>query len=207
MGLSGSGKGTQAKILVEKFGFSHIVVSDLFREEISKKTKLGEKLNEIINIKSELVPDNIVFQLLAKKILDKDLGDKIIIDGYPRTLKQAQDLAKILKRIGPVNFIILHIKISDAEAIRRLSKRLVCQKCGKIYVEGEQRICSKCRKKLVKRPDDTPEKIKKRLKWAHTDVDPTIEFLKKQGKVVEINGLGSVTEVHQRIVKKLQKYL
>lgn len=205
-GLSGSGKGTQAEMLVKKFNFEYVVMGDLLREEVKKGTNLGEKIDKIINIKGELVPDHITFQLLKNKLLQIPSRRNIIIDGYPRTSKQVDDLDKILKKLDKINFVVLNIKISDKTAIERLSKRLVCPRCNAIYKEGEARFCSKCNVKLVKRKDDTPERIKKRLAWAHKDLDLVINLYRKRGVLFDIDGERAPDVIHNEIVKILKKY-
>jgi adenylate kinase len=207
MGLSGAGKGTQAEFLVKKFGFDYIVMGDLLRKEACKNTKLGKKINEIINIRGELVPDQIAFQLIKNKILKIPKGKNIIIDGYPRTLHQVKDLDQILQKLGKINLVVLNIKISDKTAIARLSRRLVCPVCSAIYVENKIKKCLKCGVDLIKRKDDTPERIKKRLSWAHKDLDLVIKFYKKRGVLIDINGEKEPKEVHQQIIQNLRKYL
>jgi adenylate kinase len=206
-GLSGSGKGTQAELLTKKFGFDYIVIGDLLREEASKNTELGKKINEIINIKGGLVPDYIAFQLIKNKISKTPKGKIILIDGYPRTLNQTKDLDRILRELGKINLVVLNIKISDEVAISRLTKRLVCPKCGAIYKGNGIKNCLKCGAKLIKREDDTPERIRKRLEWAHKDLDLVINLYKTRGVLIDLDGERALDVIHREIVESLKKYL
>lgn len=206
LGLSGSGKGTQAELLVNKFGFEYIVMSDLLRNEIKKETALGRKINELMNIKGELVPDDITTEIFKKGIYDKLQSRQIIIDGYPRTLLQAENLKQIFDEFKINNFIALYIKISEQEALKRLLGRLVCLKCKTIHFPGDLK-CRKCGAKLAKREDDEPEKIKKRISWGKKEVEKVVDYYRNLGKFIEISGEGGVDEIHQKIVAELKNYL
>lgn len=207
LGLSGSGKGTQAEFLVRKFGFKHIVMSELLRQEIKKKTKLGKKIYEFINIKGQLVPDKITTKIFASYFIKSLRNQKrIILDGYPRTLEQVKELEKIFKKQKIKNFLALYIKISEVEAVKRLSGRLICPKCQTIHFPGDT-VCRKCGSKLVKREDDTPKKIKTRLAWGKKKLAPVIRYYQKLGRFLEINGEAEIGIVHKEIVKKLEGYL
>lgn len=205
LGLSGSGKGTQAELLVKKFGFEYIVMSDLLKKEIKKQTALGKKIDELVNIKGRLVPDDITAKIFNEGFCHK-LGKKqIILDGYPRTLFQVKSLEQIFKKFKINNFIVLYIKISEKEAIKRLSGRLICSKCKTIHFTGDLK-CRKCGGKLRKREDDMPQKIKTRLTWGQKELLEVIEYYKKTGKLIEINGERKVEEIHKEVVESLKKY-
>lgn len=211
-GLSGSGKGTQAEMLKDKIDYEHVVMGDLLRTEAAKDTDLGRKIHEIIHIKGELVPDNVSTKLLKQTFQDIDKDKNIVLDGFPRTLTQAENLNNILEKIGSdqYNIIVLHIKISDDEAVERLSKRRICPSCKEIYVSNgsDEQKCKICNDvELIMREDDQPEKIKKRLEWGHKDLDPVLAMYKEKGLLMEINGEKSQESVQQEILKKLDKYL
>lgn len=207
IGLSGSGKGTQAELLLKKFNFDYIAMGDLLREEASKDTELGRKINEIINIKGELVPDQITLQLIKNKLFKTTKDKNIIIDGYPRTLNQVKDLDQILQKLDKINLIALNIKVSDKVAIERLSKRLVCPKCNAIYKENKIKKCLRCGADLIKREDDTLEKIRKRLAWARRDLDGVIKFYRTRRALIDLDGERDPDVIHREIVKNLEKYL
>jgi adenylate kinase len=207
LGLSGSGKGTQAELLIRKFGFEYLVMSDLLRQEIKKQTDLGKKIHKIINVKGKLVSDKITCEIFAKHFIKKLKSKKgIIVDGYPRTIIQAKELGKIFKKQNSEDFLALHIKISKEEAMKRLAGRLVCLKCKAIHFPKDI-VCKKCGAKLVKREDDVPEKVKTRLAWGEKKLAPVITYYKKFGRLLEIDGKGRVSEIHKEILKKLEKYL
>jgi adenylate kinase len=211
-GLSGSGKGTQAKMLKEKIDYEHLVMGDLLRAEAASDTELGRKINEIINIKGELVPDHVSTKLLKEKISEIDKSKHVILDGFPRTLVQANNLNKILEEIGLENYnlVVLHIKITDNEAIERLSKRRICPACREIYIfnGNNQQKCNKCNEvELIMRKDDQPDKIKKRLEWGHNDLDPVLQMYKEKKVLIEINGAQTEQEVQKEILRNIEKFL
>lgn len=211
-GLSGSGKGTQAEMLKKKIDYEHIVMGDLLRSEAVKETELGKKVHEIIHVKGELVPDSITSKLLKNKLSEIDKNKNILMDGYPRSMGQARYLDSILEEIGPdnYNFVVLHIKISDKEAIERLSKRRICPSCKEIYIYNgnDKQKCKVCNDvELVMREDDEPEKIKKRLEWGHDELDPALKMYNERGVLVDINGEQEQEEVQKEILKSLAKYL
>ena len=188
-GLSGSGKGTQAELLKDKIDYEHIVMGDLLRTEAVRDTELGRKIHEIIHIKGELVPDHVSTKLLKNTFNEIDKSKNIVLDGFPRTLIQAGNLNKILEEIGIENYDlkVLHIKISDEEAIERLSKRRICPSCKEIYISNgnNAQMCKSCNDvELIMREDDQPEMIRKRLEWGHKDLDPVLEMYKEKGVLV-----------------------
>ena len=211
-GLSGSGKGTQAEILKDKIDYDHVVMGDLLRTEAAKDTELGRKIHEIINVKGELVPDNITSKLLKNKLSEIDRNKSILMDGYPRSMGQAEYLNKTLEEIGIDNYnlVVLHIKISDEEAIERLSKRRICPSCKEIYAYdgNDKQKCKSCNDiELIMREDDKPDKIKKRLEWGHRDLDPVLQMYEERGVLVNINGKNTQEEVQKEILKSLEQYL
>ncbi len=211
-GLSGSGKGTQAKMLRDKIDYTYLVMGDMLRTEAASDTELGRKINEIINIKGELVPDHISTKLLKEKILEVKDDSNVVLDGFPRTLIQAENLDKILEEIGieKYNLLVLHIKISDTEAIKRLSRRRICPACKEIYISNgsKSQKCKSCNEvELIMREDDQPEMIKKRLEWGHKDLDPVLEMYRKKGALITINGENDQQEVQNEILRNLQEYI
>lgn len=203
MGIQGSGKGTQGQMLAEKFGYVFFEAGGMFREEIASGSELGKKIDKIINVRGELVPEKITRELVERNLraIPKDEG--IIIDGFPRTRTQLVDLKEILRKIGKNNFIVFHVKISDEEALKRLSKRQVCVQCKAADHQEKANVCSKCGGSLSRRKDDSREKVLKRLTWSHQETDPVIWELKKNGVLREINGEQAVTKVFDDILKSL----
>lgn len=206
-GLSGSGKGTQAKELIDKYGLGYVVIGDLLREEVASGSELGEKIHEIIHIKGELVPDSIAHKLLWKNISKLPEGKSFILDGYPRSEGQIEGFEKIVSDLGNIDYIFFNIDISDDMAIERLTARRVCEKCKSIFKGKDKKVCEKCGGKLIQRKDDTIEKIRKRLEWGHKDVGPVLDHYRKKGKLIDVDGERPKEEVTKQITEKLEKYL
>ncbi len=201
-GPQGSGKGTQAKILNKKLNIPHISMGDLFRLAIDSGTELGKKVKAIIN-QGELVPDEMTFDLLRERISNPDCANGFILDGYPRTARQA----KMLDEYVEIDKFVV-IEISDEEAVKRLANRRHCLSCGAIYnlyttpkpKEDEQ--CDSCHTKLYQRDDDKEEAIKSRLESYHRETE---EVIKHYGdKVVKINGEQEIDHVADDINKALK---
>lgn len=209
MGLSGSGKGTQAKKISEEFGFNYIEMGGILREEVRKKTDLGKKIDMIINKEGKLVPDEMIKELIKKVLIKNDHGKTIILDGYPRTLQQVFDLDEILKLSGSnKKIVVFDIQISDEEAMNRLTKREICEKCKNVLpADSKDKVCPKCGGKLMHRDDDNPEKIKERLKWAHEKVYPAMDEYRKRGILEVVNGERPIDVVHREIKKRLNRIL
>lgn len=196
IGAQGSGKGTQSKLISEKHHIPHLSTGDLLREAYEKKTKAGIEAHKYIE-QGNLAPDEII-----NEILKQELADKLafILDGYPRNLKQAENLDKITK-IDKV----IYLKINDKEAIGRLSSRRMCSKCKIIYginrVPLEENTCDVCGQALFTREDDTEEKIKTRLKDFKEKTFLILERYKS--KVIEIDASKSPEEIFEEIEKKV----
>lgn len=177
LGPPGSGKGTQAALLREKLKTPHISTGDILRDHIRRSTELGKQAKEYID-KGQLVPDPLIMDLLFSRVAEKDCINGYILDGFPRTLAQAESLQAHLKH---ERVFIINLDIKDEEVIERLTKRLTCQQCGTPYhliytpprAEG---LCDKCGGILVQRTDDTKEVIAQRLKVYHMQTSPLIQY-------------------------------
>ncbi len=203
IGPQGSGKGTQANLLAQELKIPTFSVGQLLREQIKEKTELGRKAEDYV-LKGELVPDQITNQLVSEELKKEKYKKGLIIDGYPRNLEQAEFLEKDIE----IDYLIL-LEISEAETIRRLSGRRVCE-CGETYHIGFKKpkkdmVCDKCGKFLIQRKDDYPEAIKERLKVYHQETEPVIDFYEKKDKVIKIDGEASIEGVFQRISKALEE--
>lgn len=196
LGAQGSGKGTQAKYISEKYSIPHISTGDMLREAVEKKTELGLKAKSHMDTGS-LVPDKIIIGIIKERISRLDCAQGFILDGFPRTLEQA----KALDDITEIDFV-LELKIPDEISIERLSKRRVCEKCQAPY--GYEAMlpekCKKCGGKLIQRSDDKPDAIKKRLDVYHDETEPLLEYYKPREIVHVIDGTKSVSEVFAEIV-------
>ena len=180
LGPPGAGKGTYASRLTKILGIPHISTGDIVREEIKKQTDLGKKIKEYSD-RGVLVPDDIIIKLLEERLKKPDCKKGFILDGFPRTINQAEALEKIAK----VDLVI-NLKVPDDIIITRLSNRLICSKCGAIYnlltlKPKKEGICDKCGGKLYRREDDKPEVIRERLNIYRKQTEPLIDYYAKKG--------------------------
>jgi adenylate kinase len=204
IGPQGSGKGTQGELLAKKFNLPTVSAGALYREHIKRKTKLG-KLALKFTTKGVLGPNYLTNNMMKAELGKAKYKKGVILDGYPRSLNQA----KFLSKIRQVDFAIL-IDISQREALKRLGGRRVCVNCGETYHIITKRpkkdmVCDKCGSKLIRRADDYPEAIKKRLVIYHKETKPIIAYYKKQGKLLKVNGEKSIKNVFQSILIELKK--
>ena len=211
MGPSGSGKGTQAILLSDKFGFEFIEMGGIIRAEAKKDTDLGKQVHQIVMVEGKLLDDSLTYRLLENKILAVPLNKNLIVDGYPRTVQQVKDFAKLLNKADRERLVVYNVALSDEAVLKRLSKRLVCENCKSVFIASKSikkgGKCVKCSGKLIRRSDDTPEKIKARLKWAHEQVEPAIKEYQKQGVLVNVDGDRSIEEIHEDLVSRVEKFL
>lgn len=202
LGPPGTGKGTQAKLLEEQLLLPHISTGDLFREHIQKQTELGVQAKTYINT-GILVPDELVLNMLLSRVKKADCAKGYILDGFPRTIPQAQALQSLLEK--NCTLLIVNLALSDDKIIERLSNRVVCGTCGTPYhllysppqVKG---ICDKCQGSLIQRPDDTQEVIKKRLQVYHNQTAPLIAFYSKNHVLHTIDCSADKQEVFKQIL-------
>jgi len=210
LGPQGSGKGTQAKMLAERFNLEHIDVGRALREIAKLNTPLGKKIYEIQNVKKGLVPNWILSEIFKMEINSLPREKGLIIDGAPRIMEQADFIEEKLKEYGRKIDGVIFINITDEEAIKRISKRFLCQQCGNYFIMGidiksSRENCPKCGGKISQRIDDTAEGIKKRLKIFKKETLPVIEYFRKKNKVIQVDGMQSISAVFQDIVNKLNK--
>lgn len=209
LGPPGAGKGTQAKLMKEKFHIPHISTGDILRDAIKSHTKLGQEANTFMH-KGQLVPDDIVFGLIRQRLAEPDCKNGLVFDGFPRNLKQAKMLMDLEYISDFVNFIAILIDIADDEVVRRLSNRRYCPNCNSIFnliykipqkMENGLYFCDNCGTELVIRNDDKVETIKNRLKIYHNSVKPMLDFFKKLSVLHIVNGVTSHSEVFNKILK------
>jgi adenylate kinase len=205
LGPPGSGKGTQAAMLHNKFKLPHISTGDLLREHIRRGTELGKKAQVFID-KGQLVPDALIMDLLFDRVSQKDCAKGYILDGFPRTLAQAETLQAHLKR--KTIPVVINLDLKDHEVIERLTKRVTCEQCGTPYhltyspphVRGK---CDKCGGNLIQRSDDTKEVISKRLHVYHEQTSPLIDYYHSLKLLKTIHCDQSKEKVFQEIVSQL----
>jgi len=208
LGPPGSGKGTQAGMVGRKFGVPQISTGDILREAVERKTEMGTKAREYMDA-GKLVPDEIVLSLVEERTGKGDCAKGFILDGFPRTLVQAEGLEKILADHGKALDAVVFIDVSDDAVFSRLSRRRVCPGCGAPYnldsdppeVEG---ICDKCRGKLETRADDAPETVKTRLEVYRRDTLPLVEHYEAAGLLKRVDGEGQVGDVFSSILRELE---
>lgn len=204
LGAPGAGKGTQAKMLAGKYGIPHISTGDIFRANIKNGTELGAKAKEYMD-KGLLVPDELVVDLVIDRFKEEDCKDGYILDGFPRTIPQAEALDKALAAIGENVDYAINVEVPDENIINRMGGRRACVGCGATYhivynptkVEGK---CDTCNADLILRDDDKPETVKNRLKVYHEQTQPLIDYYAGKGIMKEVDGTQDMNDVFQAIV-------
>lgn len=201
MGCPGAGKGTQSAKLKETWGLKHISTGDVLRGEMAAGTQIGKQVAALIN-HGNLVPDELMIAMLENIIASTDQG--IILDGFPRTVAQAQALDAMMSRLGREISAVVMIDLPEAEVVKRLSTRRLCKKCGKPAATTTQPTCE-CGGELYVRADDAPESVKHRLEVYRAQTLPVKNFYANSGKYVEINGNQTPQQVFEDICKVLEK--
>ena len=207
LGAPGAGKGTQAELLSLKLDVPHISTGDILREEVKKGTLLGEKVMVFMS-KGELVPDGLILEVMKKRLEEKDCKKGFILDGFPRTLVQAESLDRLLNGIGKIIDRVIKIKVSEETIIKRLSARLVCELCGADYnletrPPREAGRCDLCGGELEQRMDDNREVILNRLEVYVRQTQPLESYYQGQGKLIEIDGEKDKKLVLEEILKAI----
>lgn len=209
LGGPGAGKGTQAKILKQKYNVPHISTGDIFRANIKNKTELGAKAKQYMD-KGQLVPDELVVDLVIDRISEEDCINGYILDGFPRTIPQAEALDKNLDASNDKIDIVINIEVSDESIIKRMSGRRACSNCGATYhidnnPPKEDGICDLCGSELIIRDDDKPETVKNRLKVYHDETSPLIDYYNNKNVLVNIDGSRPIDVVTQDISKSIER--
>lgn len=207
LGAPGAGKGTQAKMIAEKYSIPHISTGDIFRANIKEGTPLGSKAKEYMD-KGLLVPDELVVDLVVDRLTWEDAKNGYVLDGFPRTIPQAQALTDALAKNGEKVDFAIDIDVPDENIIERMGGRRACVACGATYhivnippkTEG---ICDKCGAELILRDDDKPETVKKRLDVYHEQTQPLIDYYTKEGVLREVDGTVDMMDVFNAIVQTL----
>ena len=207
-GPPGSGKGTQGKILSDELGIPHIATGDIMREAVAKETELGKKVKQYLG-SGGLVPDEIVIGIIEERLRQDDTKSGFILDGFPRTIPQAEALDGLFEKLGIKEYKVIFIDVPDEEIVKRISGRRTCSSCGRVYniyfdPPKKDGICDTCGGKLYIREDDTEEKVRKRLKVYRESTLPVLEYYEKKGRVRRINGKGTPDEVKKRILSEVK---
>lgn len=190
LGAPGAGKGTVSAAWLEKHTMAHISTGDILRGEIARGTELGKAAAELMK-KGALVPDDIVAGMVRARLAEKDCEPGFILDGFPRTIRQAELLADALKELGKTLDAVIYLKIDDETILKRLTARQNCKKCGAIYNKlfmpsKKEGICDNCGGELFQRPDDSLETAKSRLAVFKGQTQPLIDFYEKAEKLIAI---------------------
>jgi adenylate kinase len=207
LGAPGAGKGTQAKMLADKYQIPHISTGDIFRANIKNGTELGKKASEYMD-KGLLVPDELVVDLVIDRFKEDDCKKGYILDGFPRTIPQAEALDAALDKIGDKVDYAVNVEVPDENIVNRMGGRRACVGCGATYhivfnptkVEGK---CDRCNGDLILRDDDKPETVKKRLDVYHDQTQPLIEYYTNKGIIKEVDGTQDMKKVFEDIVNIL----
>jgi adenylate kinase len=208
-GAPGVGKGTQAKLLSSKFNIPHISTGDILRQAVKDETDLGKKAQVIMN-RGDLVPDDIMIGIIKYRLSKSDCKTGFILDGFPRTTNQAVELDMLLDEMKINDIKLINIYADEEEIVKRLNSRRACKECGHIFTLAQNKnsdICPDCNAKnsFYLRDDDKEEVIRKRMKIFRETTEPVLKYYEKQGKVISINGLGSVDEVNAELLRTLTK--
>ena len=208
-GRSGCGKGTQAKLLQKEFGFDYLGTGDLVRAKAKENDETGKHVKEVLQ-RGDRVETTIVFGLWEKavrKIKEKENLKGLILDGSPRSVKEAEMMDSLFKEFDWRDIIIFLLDISEKEAFNRLTKRRICQDCGQLipYVGKYKNLekCDKCNGKLAARQDDNSQAVQARLDYFNKDVQPAVDYYQKQNRLTKINGEQPIEDVYRDIRKKI----
>ena len=207
LGAPGAGKGTQAKMLADQYAIPHISTGDIFRANIKEGTELGKKAKEFIDA-GALVPDELTVDLVMDRIDHEDCKKGYILDGFPRTINQAEKLTEALSGKGGDIDYAVNVDVPDEAIVERMAGRRMCPNCGASYhvvniPPKKDGICDRCGEELITRKDDQPETVKKRLAVYHEQTQPLYDYYKEKGLVVDVDGTKPMEEVFQAIVSRL----
>lgn len=208
LGAPGAGKGTQAKRIAEKYGIPHISTGDIFRANIKNGTELGKKAKTYMD-KGLLVPDELVVDLVVDRVAKDDAKNGYVLDGFPRTIPQAEALDAALEKINDKVDYAIDVDVPDSNIIDRMSGRRACVGCGGTYhivynptkTEG---VCDSCGGQLILRDDDKPETVENRLKVYHEQTQPLIDYYTEKSILKSVDGTKDMDEVFENIVKILE---
>jgi len=208
LGAPGAGKGTQAKKLAEKFGIPHISTGDIFRANIKNGTELGKKAKVYMD-QGLLVPDELVVDLVVDRLKNADCKNGYVLDGFPRTIPQAEALDEALSKSGENVEYAINVDVADEVIVNRMSGRRACLSCGATYhvvniPPKKEGICDVCGKELVLRDDDKPETVKKRLAVYHEQTQPLIDYYAAKGILRTVDGTKSMDDTFDEIVQILE---
>ena len=204
LGAPGAGKGTQAKMIADKYGVPHISTGDIFRANIKNGTELGMEAKKYMDA-GKLVPDELTVKILLDRVAQDDCKNGYVLDGFPRTIPQAEVLDQALTELGDQVDYAINVDVPDENIVNRMSGRRACLACGATYhivhvPPKKEGICDRCGKELVLRDDDKPETVLNRLKVYHEQTQPLIEYYTKKGILKTVDGTIDMNDVFAAIV-------
>jgi len=204
MGAPGSGKGTQAKLLVERFGFPHISTGDMLRSEVSEQTELGKRVQSIMDA-GKYVDDALMIQIIDRRLSEPDVAQGFILDGFPRTLEQGKALDQLFSRKGLERAFVVYLRVDSQMLFERLTGRISCPQCGAVFHRSlnppaEADLCSHCgHRGLLARADDSEETVAKRLDVFEAQTGPLLDFYRARSELFEFDGSLPVEALTQQI--------
>jgi adenylate kinase len=207
LGPPGAGKGTQAKLLQEKFQACQVSTGDILRKAVAEQSPVGKEAAEYIN-RGALVPDSVIVKLVAERLNDNDCRNGFILDGFPRTIPQAQSLEEIVKKMGVALHHVLLMQVPHGLIVERLAGRRTCRGCGAPYHRSfdppkQEGVCDRCGGELLQRDDDREETIRARLDVYDAQTAPLVDYYRQRGILREIDGVGKVEDIQNRVIKAL----
>ena len=204
LGPPGAGKGTQAKLMIDKWNIPQVSTGDILRAAVREGTELGIEAKGFMD-SGELVPDRVVIGIIAERLREEDAAEGFILDGFPRTIPQAEALQEILDDLGRNIDHVISIEVDDEELVTRLTGRRMCKGCGESFhvvfnPSDKEGVCDRCSGELYQRDDDKEQTIRQRLAVYSDQTQPLVAFYEKQGRLRRIDGTGSIEEIFSRVV-------
>jgi adenylate kinase len=209
LGPPGAGKGTQAKLLQERFEACQISTGDLLRKAVAEQSPLGKEAAAYL-ASGALVPDNLIVNLVAERLKEKDCAKGFILDGFPRTISQAESLDEILKSSAMGLNAVLSVQVPHHLIVERLAGRRTCKQCGALYhltfnPPRAEAVCDRCGGELYQRDDDREETIKARLRVYDRETAPLVSYYRERGLLRDIDGVGRVEDIRNRVLRALEE--
>jgi adenylate kinase len=207
LGPPGAGKGTQAKLLQEEFNACQVSTGDILRKAVAEQSPVGKEAAEYIN-RGVLVPDSVIVKLVAERLNDNDCRKSFILDGFPRTIPQAQSLEEILKKMDLTLHHVLLMQVPPELIVERLAGRRTCKGCGAPYHRSfdppkQEGVCDRCGGELRQRDDDREETVRARLDVYDAQTAPLVDYYRQRGILREIDGVGKVEDIQKRVIEAL----
>jgi adenylate kinase len=212
LGAPGAGKGTQATKIVERYGCLHVSTGDMLRGAVAGGTELGKLAKQYMDA-GELVPDEVVIGIVKDRLGEADVQEKgVLLDGFPRTIAQADALAKVLDEVGLAEPVVVDMQVTEDEVVRRLSGRRMCRGCGAISNRDREGLdvgdkCPKCGGEIYQRDDDKPEAIRERLRVYNAQTAPLVDYYQERGLILAVCAVGKIEAVNDCVMRSLSERL